>query len=347
MLNDYADGLLGEELKAAVDTHLASCCSCREEFEHLRSVREKIGRLHRWSAPPGFLQSVHHRIESEQRQRFSFRKSFGIVRVVVPAGVAALATAAIAFIFVLNVTGPRREMQEMVPMDRPESLEEREAASMEAPELAAGADPPEEDEYKKEQKGGPDLKAATVQDKALDEEAYASIPAKRAEPERGQSEPPTITLLLYKEKSGTSDREAFGDEARVGGMKSRTVEKAAAEEGAVSYMAEEPAVEGTAAEESPAPWETSGTMYSSIEQMVLGAGGRVLSIEYGEKGEIPQSVVVEIPIHEVDRFIDDLMQYGETSLPGEVILPGELRSGTYRSLATDDVKSYAIRISFE
>ena len=231
----------------------------------------------------------------------------------------------------------------MVPMDRPESLVERETASVEAPELAAGADHPEEIEYRKEQEGGPDLEAAAVQDKAPDEEEYASIPAKRAEPERvrGQSEPLTISLLLYKEKSDASDREAFGDEARVVGMKSRKLEKAAAEEGAVNHMAEEPSVEGTAAEEGPVPSGAPGNVYSSIEQIVLGTGGRILSIDYGENGAIPQSMVVEIPIHAVDRFIDDLMQYGETSLPGE------LRSGTYRSQVTDDVKAYVIRIAFE
>ena len=39
-LNDYVDGLLDEEMKAAVEKHLAACHSCREEFEHLRSVHD-------------------------------------------------------------------------------------------------------------------------------------------------------------------------------------------------------------------------------------------------------------------------------------------------------------------
>lgn len=349
ILNDYVDGLLEEEMKAAVEKHLAACHSCREEFEHLRSVREKIGQLHRVSAPPGFLQNIHRRLETEQRPRFSFRTLFTPLHIRVPAGIAALATAAIALIFVLNVMAPRMGTREMVPKGAPETetLVGREAPSGESLEMTAGAGPSEEDEALKEKKDRPERQVTAGQEKVLEEEdkmedlLAASASAKRAEPGivREQAEPVEISLLLYKEKGDRSVREVFGEETRAGGMKSRSAEMLALETDAADYMAEGPPVEGPPAEGemSAAP----DTIISSIEHVVLAAGGRVVSLEYIDEGEIPQSMVVEIPIHAVDAFIDDLMQFGETDLPKEI------RTGAYRGQITDDGEAFSIKIYFE
>jgi hypothetical protein len=373
MLNDYVDGLLEEEMKAAVEKHLAACHSCREEFEHLGYVREKIRQLRRISAPPGFLQSIYRRLETEKRPRFSFRTLFTPLHIRVPAGIAALATAAIALIFVLNVMAPRKGMRETVPKraQETETPLERETASGEPLEMMEGADPSGEDEALKEKKDRPERQVTAGQEKVLEEEdkmedlitspvperagdevsiaaeqkpeEYASASAKRAEPGivRDQTEPVEITLLLYTEKGDPSDREVFGEETRAGGMKSRSAEMLAADEDAADYMAEGPPIEGPPAEGEAAPTTAPDAIISSIEQLVLVAGGRVLSLEYLYEGEIPQSMIVEIPTHAVEAFIDDLMQFGETDLPKEI------RTGAYRSRVTDDGEAFPIKIYFE
>jgi len=363
MLNDYVDGLLEEEMKAVVEKHLAACYSCREEFEHLCSVREKIGQLRRVSAPPGFIQSIYRRLETEQRSRFSFRTLFTPLHIRLPAGIAALAMAAIALIFVLNVTAPRK-MREMVPKrtQETETLVEREAPSGEPLEMTAGAGPSGEDEALKEKKDRPERQVTAGQEKVLEEEdkmedlitapvperagaevriaaeqkpdEYESASAKRAEPVE-------ISLLLYTEKGDRSDREVFGEETRAGGMKSRSAEMLSTDEDTADYMAEGPPVEGSPDEGEAAPSAAPDTIISSIEHLVLVAGGRVLSLEYVDEGEIPQSMVVEIPTHAVDAFIDDLMQFGETDLPKEI------RTGEYRGQVTNDGEAFAIKFFFK
>ena len=372
MLNDYVDGLLEEEMKAVVEKHLAACHSCREEFEHLCSVREKIGQLRRVSAPPGFIQSIYRRLETEQRSRFSFRTFFTPLHIRLPAGIAALAMAAIALIFVLNVTAPRK-MREMVPKrtQETETLVEREAPSGEPLEMTAGAGPSGEDEALKEKKDRPERQVTAGQEKVLEEEdkmedlitapvperagaevriaaeqkpdEYESASAKRAEPGivREQAEPVEISLLLYTEKGDRSDREVFGEETRAGGMKSRSAEMLTTDEDTADYMAEGPPVEGSPDEGEAAPSVAPDTIISSIEHLVLVAGGRVLSLEYVDEGEIPQSMVVEIPTHAVDAFINDLMQFGETDLPKEI------RTGEYRGQVTNDGEAFAIKIFFK
>jgi hypothetical protein len=368
ILNDYVDGLLEEEMKAAVEKHLALCHSCREEFEHLRSVHEEIGQLRRVSAPPGFLQSIHRRLETEQRPRFFFRTLFTPLHIRVPAGIAALATAAIALILVLNVMAPRKGMRGLVPKGAPETetLVEREAASGEPLEMTAGAGPSGEDEALQEKKDRPERQVTAGQEKVLDEEdkmedliaapvperagdevrlateqkpdEYASASTRRAEPGivREPAEPVEISLLLYKEKGDRTDREVFGEETRAGGMKSRSAEMLAADEEADDYVAE-----GPPAKSEAVPSVAPDKIISSIEYVVRVAGGRVLSLEYVDEDEIPQSMVVEIPTHAVDAFIDDLMQFGETDVPEEI------RTGEYRGQVMDNGEAFAIKIYFE
>ena len=172
---------------------------------------------------------------------------------------------------------------------------------------------------------------------------YESVSAKRAEPGivREQAEPVEISLLLYTEKGDRSDREVFGEKTRAGGMKSRSAEMLTTDEDTADYMAEGPPVEGSPDEGEAAPSVAPDTIISSIEHLVLVAGGRVLSLEYVDEGEIPQSMVVEIPTHAVDAFINDLMQFGETDLPKEI------RTGEYRGQVTNDGEAFAIKIFFK
>ena len=64
-LNDYVDDALPEKERAAVDSHVASCASCRELVSGLRSVVAAAGALKPAEPPP----VAWARIEREIRRR--------------------------------------------------------------------------------------------------------------------------------------------------------------------------------------------------------------------------------------------------------------------------------------
>ena len=376
MLNDYVDGLLEEKLKTAVDQHLRSCPSCREEFEHVRTVRRTLDQLPSRPAPRGFLESVHQRLEKEQVPRPSVRKPWGHGRVVIPAGVAAFATAAIALVFVLNVMEPRKEggemvvgdrsdvqvEREMVVGDRSDAQVEREMAGpshreadrevsvVEAPGPTAEADISSEAALKDEAFVKGEQKEVAGPEKRIAEEPLLSAAAKKAEP----VEAPLIRVLLFKDaveapaeevsEYGTYDveeREASGGGVRISGVKSRDFGGDALEEDTKDKRAESLSVEASAASGAPEQ------VYAIVEQMVHENGGRIVAKEYGEKSTTPQSMVVEMPLQAVDIFVDELMRYGETGDFKGVIVPEELKNGSYHRQQSDGVETFAVKISFE
>ncbi len=359
MLNDYIDGSLDRARRETVEEHLSGCPSCMEELEHLRAVRGEIGSLSRVSAPPGFLQSIHRRLEKEEKPRFSLRAIFTPIRVRVQVGFAALATAAIALIFVLNLTAPQKKVRQSVersalPLE--EMGEKREEALPEEHmEAAEGASPVEEMSEpveqervteKKDEAG--DLRTEEIPagkevrlSAAPDREEPASAAAKRAEPSPDISltrvEPVVIGLLLRPEEYDRSMTETYREESRAEGTKSRDAGMLAAEEEKGGLTGEMVLGEGRA--EAPAVPEQAALF--SIEDMVSAAGGKIISLDYGEREDLPRSVTVEVPLSKVEDLIESLMQLGQIDLP-EII-----RTGDYRSQITDDETALSIKINFE
>jgi len=390
MLNDYVDGLLAEKRKIAVDEHLRSCPSCREELDHVRTVRRTLDQLSSRAAPPGFLESVHRRLEKKQVPRSSVRKPWIQGRVVLPAGAAAFATAAIAIIVVLNVMEPRKEAgkmaardmsdakveKEMVVREGSETMEERElvardrsgdkveremaarshteeerkAAAVEVPEPTAEADIASDAALQGKQKGGAGQEKMVEKEMAAVEETISFAAAKKAEP----AEAPVISILLFKDTLeapaeeaseyvtyDVEERETSGDGVRISGVKSRDFEGDTREEDSMDMKAESLSVQ------APAPSGTPEQVYAVVEQMVHDSGGRIVAKDYGEKSTTPQSMVVEMPVQTVDIFVDELMQYDETGGSKGVVIPEELKNGSFRRQLPDGVESVALKISFE
>ena len=62
-LNDYVDGELSFAERSAVETHAATCASCRAALERLQALRASVAALPREVAPPPeLLARVHERI---------------------------------------------------------------------------------------------------------------------------------------------------------------------------------------------------------------------------------------------------------------------------------------------
>jgi hypothetical protein len=340
MLNDYVDGLLDAERRTAVERHVESCSSCREELEQLKSVRRKLNQLQHLPAPPDMLSRVHRGLDEERSTRFSFRKSGSPLRVAVPAGVAALATAAIAFVVVLSMIEPRSIKRDITAGDGAEMVVERERQPAEAPsakpapeagmDMTAEQDAPDEVTSGDIQKLEEVSNEGKVEDEAVAERKHQAPDTEKTElAAAGDSRESPVIVLRRAPATGTVREEYKGFDApggepdirgvRAGAVKSSSLEKSAIEEDVVAF----------------------------VEQLASGRGGRVVSKDYGKEGAIPQSMVVEIPVEAVDAFIRELLQYGEAGAGNGVILPDEISSGAYRSLVTADVETLSLKISFE
>jgi hypothetical protein len=96
LLSAYADGQLGEDERAAVDTHLESCPACRQELEATRRAKAWISGLPAVDAPFGFYERMllDPSVPRRRRDRWVLR-----------AGAVSLAATASIWLAVVGLTG--------------------------------------------------------------------------------------------------------------------------------------------------------------------------------------------------------------------------------------------------
>jgi anti-sigma factor RsiW len=76
-LSEYADGSLADEDRRALEQHLESCSTCRDDLAQLRKTIDALSGLHRMEAPRNFDQEVAETIRRRSRGRFFGRKTLG------------------------------------------------------------------------------------------------------------------------------------------------------------------------------------------------------------------------------------------------------------------------------
>jgi anti-sigma factor RsiW len=117
-LHNYMDGVLDDRSKEEVEAHLAECTGCTKELGLLREYSKKMGSLSKVKPPDDFLMKVHERLERQSSWKGVFRTLFVPARIKLPVEFAAVATAVIALIFVLNIIVPSQRE----PLGRPQVL---------------------------------------------------------------------------------------------------------------------------------------------------------------------------------------------------------------------------------
>jgi hypothetical protein len=66
-VDDYVDGVLPREERAALETHLAGCPACRAMAEDFRAIRTAAGRLERHVPPASAWPKIAAAVDSERR----------------------------------------------------------------------------------------------------------------------------------------------------------------------------------------------------------------------------------------------------------------------------------------
>ena len=79
-LTDYVDGTLSEVDRGAVETHLATCATCRQEVALARREREAVGSLPAVAPPPGLSPSS----SAKSSKKSSVSSSSGTMMSVIP-----------------------------------------------------------------------------------------------------------------------------------------------------------------------------------------------------------------------------------------------------------------------
>jgi hypothetical protein len=113
LLNAYIDNLLSEKEKGAVQTHIASCPSCRQELDELTQAVNLVRGLDRVVPPPWFSEQVMINIKKEKKGKGILSRLFYPLHIKLP--IQAFATVAIAVlaIYIYRATSP-----EMKPLMR-------------------------------------------------------------------------------------------------------------------------------------------------------------------------------------------------------------------------------------
>ena len=76
-LSELADGTLPADDRRAVEQHLETCASCREDLAELRKTMDALSGLHRVPAPENFDRDITETIRRRSRGRFFGRRTLG------------------------------------------------------------------------------------------------------------------------------------------------------------------------------------------------------------------------------------------------------------------------------
>ena len=288
LLSDYIDGILDARTKALLEEHLVVCESCREDLASLKALVQEIGSLKSLEAPRDFLEKVHERIE--QRSKFGqiMRKLFFPVRIKVPLELATVTAMAILILAVLNVQQPKKQEIAHVPLDS-DRLMSAKKAKVDGGEKAEAEPSGTEREI---------VELALLVKTEAFSRAYAPSEAKGLAPTHGK-------------RAGTIDEERIDvssyAKTRIGGQAVPTAETKTRE-----LMQEKQAVTSPIRErealtdEADVSFSYGDETLSKVKNLVERVDGKIISIEYEEQTEQPQSIHAEIPTEHYNSFCDGL-----------------------------------------
>ena len=102
-LSEFIDGTLDANDRAAVENHISTCKSCKQDLASLTEMVEELHAMDPVEAPADFLEKIHERMDSRFSLDRIIRKLFIPFRIKIPLELAAAATITILVFFVFNI----------------------------------------------------------------------------------------------------------------------------------------------------------------------------------------------------------------------------------------------------
>ncbi len=308
LLSEYIDGALEVDKKAVVEEHLASCKNCSEEAALLKACVEKINFLEKVEAPEDFLKKVKERVERRSVFQEMMRGLFVPVRIKVPLELAGVAASVVLAIIILNTTQPQKQVAYLPqPADslKIRELKKSPLITKEEPlSYSRGILGDERDSgIGLEEK--PIELALLIRPKEVGSKDYLAIDKMDAGLAAVDSEG-------LQEKVVKSDQsfQAYGEFKTTSESDKKDRAKSGRE--IKEKLANEPEEEKRQKETALSDIQKS---YLEIKKLVELAEGEIISVNYNENTNEPQTITINLPAENSSLFLDNLNQLGELQSP--------------------------------
>lgn len=325
-LSEYIDDTLDANDRAAVENHISTCRTCKEDLASLAKMVEELHAMDPVEAPADFLEKIHKRMDS----RFSFdriiRKLFIPFRIKIPLELAAAATITILVFFVFNIQqkeGPSvqilsgsisEKMAEKPTEDRTKLAFEKEAKGV-APVLEpAPATPSDKEQIRLARKS----KAITIVQPSIQRESTppASVLGK-AEEAPPNIKDKTIELALVLKTGPAGDGYRLGAAMETARFQKKD-EKAAGTESSDSKFFERNV---TAKHNGPVP-----DLLPSLKNIIHRSQGKVSTVEFDTQTDRLKSMDAEIPAQSYPSFCRKLARLATFQAPPPTLSDKDLDS---------------------
>jgi hypothetical protein len=323
-LSEYIDGTLDANDRAAVENHISTCKTCKEDLASLTEMVEELHAMDPVEAPADFLEKIHERMDSQFSFNRIIRKLFIPFRIKIPLELAAAATITILVFFVFNIQQKEspsiqilsdsisEKMDEKPAEDRMKPAFEKEAKSV-APILEAVPTTPSD---KKQIRLTQKSKATTTVQPSIQTESKLSTSVFG----KAEEAPPVIKgkiiqLALVLKTGPTGDGYRPGtpmEPARI----PRKDEKAAGTESSDSDFFERNV---TARHNGPV-----SDLLFSLKNIILRVQGKVSFVEIDRQTDRLRSIDAEIPARSYPSFCRELARLATFQAPPRPLSGKEL-----------------------
>jgi hypothetical protein len=322
-LSEYVDGILDPETKALVNEHLSACEDCQGTLASLKAVVSELGALESVEPPKDFLDQLHERIEERSRFPKILRTLFLPMRVKIPLEFAGAVAVAILVFSILHTqkdqlrlaeppVGLKQEgASEQVAMEKQQAKAPLGPIEKRAPERLALREELPEDRLRATDEGVYKEDGADTSGKTVKDEAYKSqLAYKAARAEQPPAEREAIELAFVMKKE-------IGPEALAPGA---AMEATPAPKKKIDRSLALPQAAPSAKPERDEEVDDSLLKLTRLIELV---GGEVVSVQYDEETNTPESIRAEIPAKQMDTFYNKLKELGDLLTPHKTVTAKE------------------------
>ena len=335
-LSEYIDGTLDEDDRKALENHMSTCTTCKEDLASLTEMVEELHAMDPVEAPADFLEKIHERMAPRFSLNRIIRKLFVPFRIKIPLELAAAATITVLVVFVFNIQQKEvpsvpivsdsisEKIIEKPAEDRMMAAMDKEVKGVAQRLKTVPATPLEKEEVPltRKSKGTTPVKPSTQRESKADASALGK--AEEAPPDIPDIKKRTIELALVLETPPISRALEPGVAMKTARFQGKDEKTAGTERTEGDFF------EKTLPDRQIAP---AADLLSSLRNIVHRFHGKVSHVEINEKTDRLKSIETEIPARNYGAFCKELTRLAAFQAPP-------------RPLSDKDPDTIQVRIGF-
>jgi len=314
-LSEYIDGTLEADDRAAVENHISTCKTCKEDLASLTEMVEELRAMDPVEAPADFLEKIHERMESRFSLDRIIRKLFIPFRIKIPLEFAAAATITILVFFVFNIQQKEvpsvkilsdsisPKMAEKPTEDRMKSAFEKEAKGVAPSRETILTTPSDKEQIRLTRKS----KTTTPAQPSIQRESTLSPPVLgKAEEAPPVTKDKTIELALVLKTGATGDGSGTGTPMKAAQLAKKDENVTVTERSETDFF------------EKNIPTQQSepvADLLPGLKNIIRSAQGKVSFVEIDGQTHRLTSIDAEIPAQSYSTFCRDLGRFAIFQAP--------------------------------